>query len=102
MARGYEAQEDWRRALAEYEAALRLDPTVAFALEGRERSDVDAVEVHRHDQPADAAMLGRGRVGADEQLAVVGHLCEGRPDLVPAHDVVIAVALGLRLQARQV
>ncbi len=37
-ARAQEAKEDWRRALAEYEAALRLDPAVAFALEGRRRT----------------------------------------------------------------
>lgn len=38
LARDYEAKEDWRRALAEYETALKLDPAVAFALEGRERA----------------------------------------------------------------
>ena len=38
VAREYEAKEDWRRALAEYEAALKLDSAVAFALEGRERT----------------------------------------------------------------
>ncbi len=37
-ARGFEANEDWRRAAAEYEAALKLDPVVAFALEGRKRA----------------------------------------------------------------
>jgi hypothetical protein len=37
-ARAAEAKEDWRRALAEYEAALKLDPTVAFALDGRRRA----------------------------------------------------------------
>jgi hypothetical protein len=41
-ARGFEAQEDWRRALAEYEAALKLDPTVTFALEGRDRTKARA------------------------------------------------------------
>jgi tetratricopeptide (TPR) repeat protein len=38
LARGFEAKEDWRRALAEYESALKLDGTVAFALEGRDRT----------------------------------------------------------------
>jgi uncharacterized protein YllA (UPF0747 family) len=37
-ARAFEAKEDWRRAVAEYEAALRLDPAVTFALEGRTRA----------------------------------------------------------------
>ena len=37
-ARASEAKEDWRRAVAEYEAALKLDPAVAFALEGRTRA----------------------------------------------------------------
>lgn len=38
VARAAEANEDWRRALVEYEAALKLDPAVAFALEGRRRT----------------------------------------------------------------
>jgi hypothetical protein len=33
-----EAREDWRGALVEYDAALKLDPQVAFAVEGRPRS----------------------------------------------------------------
>jgi tetratricopeptide (TPR) repeat protein len=33
-----EAREDWKGAIAEYEAALKLDPRVAFALAGRARS----------------------------------------------------------------
>jgi hypothetical protein len=37
-ARAAEAKEDWPRALAEYDAALKLDPTVAFALDGRRRA----------------------------------------------------------------
>jgi hypothetical protein len=41
-ARAAEAQEDWRRALVEYEAALKLDPAVTFALEGRERASARA------------------------------------------------------------
>jgi serine/threonine-protein kinase len=37
-ARAFEAQEDWRAALAEYEAALAVDPHVTFALEGKGRT----------------------------------------------------------------
>lgn len=33
-----EAREDWRAALVEYDAALKLEPQVAFAQEGRARS----------------------------------------------------------------
>jgi len=33
-----EGREDWKGAAAEYEAALKLDPQVAFALAGRARS----------------------------------------------------------------
>ena len=33
-----EAREDWKAALAEYEAALRVEPQVTFAIEGRLRS----------------------------------------------------------------
>jgi tetratricopeptide (TPR) repeat protein len=41
-ARDFEAREDWSRALAEYEAALKLDPVVTFALEGRRRAKARA------------------------------------------------------------
>ena len=37
-ARAFEAKEDWRRAVAEYEVALKLDRAVTFALEGRARA----------------------------------------------------------------
>jgi hypothetical protein len=33
-----EAREDWKAAAAEYEAALKIDPQVAFALAGRART----------------------------------------------------------------
>jgi hypothetical protein len=56
-ARALEEREDWRAALAEYEAALAVDPHVTFALEGRERAagratlaeglDFHARNVHR-------------------------------------------------------
>ena len=38
QAEAAEAREDWKGASAEYEAALKLDPRVAFALAGRARS----------------------------------------------------------------
>jgi serine/threonine-protein kinase len=37
-ARALEQREDWRAALAEYEAALAVDPHVTFGLEGKERA----------------------------------------------------------------
>ena len=37
-ARAFEEREEWREALAAYEAALAVDPLVAFALEGKERA----------------------------------------------------------------
>jgi tetratricopeptide (TPR) repeat protein len=36
--RALEEKEDWRGALAEYEAALAIDPFVAFATEGKARA----------------------------------------------------------------
>ena len=63
---------------------------------------LDARRVHRHDQPRDALVLRRVGVGADEQLAVVGHLGVRGPDLLAAHDVVVAVAHRLRAQRREV
>ena len=37
-----EAQESWRAALGEYDAALRLEPAAAFAVEGRARTALRA------------------------------------------------------------
>ena len=37
-ARAFEEKEEWREALGAYEAALAVDPLVAFALEGKERA----------------------------------------------------------------
>lgn len=48
-ARAFEANEDWPHALAEYEAALKLDPVVAFALEGRDRTKARATLAERLD-----------------------------------------------------
>jgi len=40
--RALEEAEDWRGALAEYEAALTIDPFVAFAVEGKTRATARA------------------------------------------------------------
>ena len=50
-ARALEQKEDWHRATASYEAVLKLDPAIAFALDGvartRERARVaDAIQFH--------------------------------------------------------
>jgi tetratricopeptide (TPR) repeat protein len=37
-AKAAEASEDWKGALAEYDAALKVDPRVSFAVEGRGRT----------------------------------------------------------------
>ena len=44
-----EAREDWRAARAEYQAALRLDPDVAFARGGLERAAARAVLAEQMD-----------------------------------------------------
>jgi serine/threonine-protein kinase len=46
-----ESREDWRGALAQYTAALAIDPHLTFALEGRERAEkkaalVEALDLH--------------------------------------------------------
>ena len=46
--------------------------------------------------------FGRLGIGADQQLAPVGHLGEARPDLLAGDDVLVAVAHALARQRRQV
>jgi len=46
-----ESREDWRGALAQYTAALAIDPHLTFALEGRERAErraalAEALDLH--------------------------------------------------------
>ena len=59
-------------------------------------------DVHRQDQPRDAAVLRRVGIGAHEELADVGDLPERAPDLLAVQHVVVAVALGPRAQRREV
>ena len=68
----------------------------------RQRPDLDAGCVHRQDQPADALVLRRVGVGADEQLAVVGDVAVRRPDLLAVDDVIVAVAHGAGAQRGEV
>lgn len=57
-----EAKEEWRAALAEHQAALALDPALAFALDGRARSEALA---NLHESLAAYAARPE-RLGADE------------------------------------
>ena len=59
---------------------------------GLERAHLDAGQVHRQDQPRDAAVLRRVGIGAHEELADVGDLAERAPDLLAVEHVVVAVA----------
>ena len=58
--------------------------------------------LHRHEQVGDALVLGRVRVGAGEQEAVVGVVALGGPHLLAVDDPLVAVEHGRRLQAGQV
>jgi serine/threonine protein kinase len=48
-ARAFEEKEEWRQAVAEYEAALKRDASVAFALDGRSRAAARAALDERLD-----------------------------------------------------
>ena len=69
---------------------------------GLERPHLDAGQVHRQDQPRDAAVLRRVGIGAHEELADVGDLAERAPDLLAVEHVVVAVALGPGPQRREI
>jgi hypothetical protein len=73
-----EAAEDWRAAVAEYQAALAVDPLVAFALEGRERAAAraalsDALDLHvRRPQRLAADAVAREAESLLERAREVG------------------------------
>ena len=66
------------------------------------RAHLDAGLVHVEDQPGDALVLRRVGVGAHEQLAVVGDVGAGAPDLLAVDDVLVAVAHRPGAQRREV
>ena len=63
---------------------------VALAVDGPHRPHLDAGLVHVEDQPGDALVLRRVGIGAHEQLAVVGDVGPGAPDLLAVDDVLVA------------
>src|SRR5947208_440340 len=67
-----------------------------------ERADLDTGERHVDEQTTDTAVAGYRGVGADEQLAPVGQVPEGGPDLLAVDDVVVPVPYGGGGQRRQV
>ena len=58
--------------------------------------------VHVDDEARDALVLGRGGVGAGQQLAPLGELAEGVPHLLAVEDPAVAVALGARGERSEV
>ena len=69
---------------------------------GLEGPHLDAGQVHRQHQPADALVLRHVRVGAHEELADVADLAVRAPDLLAGHHVVVAVAHRPGAQRREV
>src|SRR6185436_7389351 len=65
-------------------------------------ADVDAGSVHRADDPRDALVLRRVRIGPNEELLVFGDLAEAGPDLLPGDDELVTVDGRTRLQRREI
>jgi tetratricopeptide (TPR) repeat protein len=75
-----EAREDWSAALREYDAALRLEPAVSFAVAGRARSLVrDAV-----DRRLQAYLDRPDRLAAEAVAREAATLLDETADLHPA------------------
>ena len=67
-----------------------------------DRADLDAGEIHRHDQLRHALVRWPVARCATDQVAVVGVGCEGGPDLLAVDDEHIAVANRRRLEAGEI
>jgi tetratricopeptide (TPR) repeat protein len=66
-----EAREEWRRALEEYDAALVLEPRVAFAVEGRARCALRAeLDQRLEDHLKRSDRLGADAVAGDAEAAL--------------------------------
>ena len=70
--------------------------------DGGERPDLHAGRVHGQDEPRDAPVAAVLGAGAHQQLAVVGHLGVGSPDLRSGDHVVVAVPDGPGAQRGEV
>ena len=67
-----------------------------------QRTHLDTRRVHVDDEAGEALVLRHVGVGAADDLADVAVLRAGRPDLLAVDDPLVAVALGPRLQTREV
>ena len=67
-----------------------------------QRPHLDAGRLHVDDEPGEPLVLGQVGVGAGDDLADVGVLRAGGPHLLAGDHPLVAVALGLGLQAGQV
>src|SRR4029450_1704956 len=75
---------------------------VAAARDRLDLADFHAGQAHRTDYPGDPLVLRRIRIGAHQQLLVVGDLREAGPDLRPGDDQIVAVDHRARRQAGEV
>ena len=64
--------------------------------------DPDARRLHVDEEHRQPAVLGRILIGPHGQPAIVGIAREARPELLPVDDVVVAIAIGPRLQRGEV
>ncbi len=67
-----------------------------------QRPHLHAGGLHIHQQDAQAAMLGRAGIGARQQQAPVGQVCERSPDLLAVEDEAISKHLRPGSQRGQV
>ena len=67
-----------------------------------QRPDLDAGRLHVDDEAGEALVLGQVGVGAADDLADVAVVGAGGPHLLAGDDPLVAVALGLGLQAGEV
>jgi tetratricopeptide (TPR) repeat protein len=74
-----EAREDWRAALGEYDAALRLEPAVAFAVAGRIRCVERAALDERLQRYLDRPDRLAAEAVAREAATVLEQAAEARP-----------------------
>ena len=67
-----------------------------------DRSDLDAGEIHRHDDLGDALVRRTIGAGATDHVAEVGLVAEAGPDLLAVDDELIAVAHRLGGEAGEI
>jgi eukaryotic-like serine/threonine-protein kinase len=100
-----ESEQHWGEALQDYNAALRLDPTLSFARQGRARAmaHLEVTSGPRYDKTVHLALLSDNETEVEiQEIGSFGTFARREIDLRPGRYIVIGTRAGYRAVRRDV